>query len=247
MVCLLTQLLNNVHPPSNPESRGNADSDAEPSSEFAQCVEHINVLTLRLKNADERCSLLAANLRKVKATCAAQHSSEAAAGVPAPPPPLLLTSMMKHGAAASLSGSMSLPTTGSDTPPVLYVCIFSLLEAPKKHRNLFQPHIFLHVILPSPLPSIFFWMLYSIAKIYCTHCIVHPVLLILLKQNYILPTVMLHKKARSSIKNTHLWLVDGISVDKTSTNHKKSWRVEKESQWINRSKRTAFEVVSNIF
>ena len=122
MVCLLTQLLNNVHP-TNESRGGGGDSSAEPSSEFAQCVEHINVLTLRLKNADERCNLLAANLRKVKATCAAQHS--VAAGVPAPPPPLLLTSMMKAGGASSLSGSMSLPTTGSETPPppppVLYV------------------------------------------------------------------------------------------------------------------------------
>ena len=90
------------------------DNNETSESEFAQCVEHINVLTLRLKNADERCGLLAANLRRVKATCAAEHGD-----VPAPPPPLLLTTMMKE-VSGGLSGSMSLPTrAGSVTPPVL--------------------------------------------------------------------------------------------------------------------------------
>ena len=93
------------------------------SDNFAQCVEHINVLTLRLKNADERCGLLAANLRRVKAECASQHSSS----VP-PPPPLLLTTMMKGGA-GSISGSMSLPTAGSVTPPVLQIMHLSTIPS----------------------------------------------------------------------------------------------------------------------
>ena len=75
-------------------------------SEFFQCVEHINVLTLRLKNADDRCSLLAADLRRVKQQlCASQAAAAAAsAAVPPPPPQLLLSS------SGLLSGSMSLPT-----------------------------------------------------------------------------------------------------------------------------------------
>ena len=100
------------------------------SDNFAQCVEHINVLTLRLKNADERCSLLSANLRRVKAECASQHSSS----VP-PPPPLLLTTMMKGGA-GSISGSMSLPTAGSVTPPVLQKT--KSTRAPYTPRLLFE-------------------------------------------------------------------------------------------------------------
>ena len=39
------------------------------SDEFAQCVENINVLNLRLKNADERCQLLKADLRQAKQVC----------------------------------------------------------------------------------------------------------------------------------------------------------------------------------
>ena len=104
------------------------------SDNFAQCVEHINVLTLRLKNADERCSLLSANLRRVKAECASQHSSS----VP-PPPPLLLTTMMKGGA-GSISGSMSLPTAGSVTPPVL-----------QKKQNLLEHLTHLGYFLNTPL------------------------------------------------------------------------------------------------
>ena len=36
------------------------------STEFAQCVENINVLNLRLKNSEERCQLLRADLRQAK-------------------------------------------------------------------------------------------------------------------------------------------------------------------------------------
>ena len=119
------------------------------SDNFAQCVEHINVLTLRLKNADERCSLLSANLRRVKAECASQHSSS----VP-PPPPLLLTTMMKGGA-GSISGSMSLPTAGSVTPPVLQKT--KSIRAPYRPRLLFE-HSFAFVsILPARVSlSLFF-------------------------------------------------------------------------------------------
>ena len=39
------------------------------SDEFAQCVENISVLNLRLKNADERCQLLKADLRQAKQVC----------------------------------------------------------------------------------------------------------------------------------------------------------------------------------
>ena len=38
----------------------------ENSTEFAQCVENINVLNLRLKNSEERCQLLRADLRQAK-------------------------------------------------------------------------------------------------------------------------------------------------------------------------------------
>ena len=36
------------------------------STEFAQCVENISVLNLRLKNSEERCQLLRADLRQAK-------------------------------------------------------------------------------------------------------------------------------------------------------------------------------------
>ena len=114
------------------------------SDNFAQCVEHINVLTLRLKNADERCSLLSANLRRVKAECASQHSSS----VP-PPPPLLLTTMMKGGA-GSISGSMSLPTAGSVTPPVLQKT--KSIRAPYRPRLLFEHSFAFFSILPARVP-----------------------------------------------------------------------------------------------
>ena len=42
---------------------------SQSSDEFAQCVENINVLNLRLKNADERCQLLKADLRQAKQVC----------------------------------------------------------------------------------------------------------------------------------------------------------------------------------
>lgn len=42
-------------------------NDAEKTcSEFAKCVENINVLNLRLKNSEERCQLLRTDLRQAK-------------------------------------------------------------------------------------------------------------------------------------------------------------------------------------
>jgi len=39
-------------------------------NEFAQCVENISVLNLRLKNSEERCQLLKSDLRQAKQVCA---------------------------------------------------------------------------------------------------------------------------------------------------------------------------------
>ena len=44
----------------------NTNSPTVDSTEFAQCVENINVLNLRLKNSEERCQLLRADLRQAK-------------------------------------------------------------------------------------------------------------------------------------------------------------------------------------
>ena len=39
-------------------------------NEFAQCVENISLLNLRLKNSEERCQLLKSDLRQAKQVCA---------------------------------------------------------------------------------------------------------------------------------------------------------------------------------
>ena len=62
------QLMTNLCPPTSP---ANGDSKASASeiqlpNEFAQCVENINVLNLRLKNSEERCQLLKNDLRQAK-------------------------------------------------------------------------------------------------------------------------------------------------------------------------------------
>ena len=44
-------------------------------NEFAQCVENINVLNLRLKNSEERCQLLKSDLRQAKQVCALMIST----------------------------------------------------------------------------------------------------------------------------------------------------------------------------
>ena len=56
--------------------------------EFAECVENINVLNLRLRNADDRCQRLRTDLRSAKQVC------DVTSPVP-PPPPLLLTNLLR--------------------------------------------------------------------------------------------------------------------------------------------------------
>ena len=75
MVCYLEtnfQLMTNLCPPTSP-ANGDSKTSATPASEqlpsaneFAQCVENINVLNLRLKNSEERCQLLKNDLRQAK-------------------------------------------------------------------------------------------------------------------------------------------------------------------------------------
>eukprot|EP00093_Oithona_nana_P004197 04197.XXX_42446_46436_1 [CDS] Oithona nana genome sequencing. len=45
-------------------------------NEFAQCVENISVLNLRLKNSEERCQLLKSDLRQAKQECATLEGSK---------------------------------------------------------------------------------------------------------------------------------------------------------------------------
>ena len=46
---------------------GSADATAQQKrDEFAECVENINVLSLRLKNADERCQRLRCHLAQIR-------------------------------------------------------------------------------------------------------------------------------------------------------------------------------------
>ena len=82
------------------------------SFEFAQCVEQINVLNLRLKNADDRANNLMADLRRAKQVCAEQHLNQHEYNnkLPPPPPPLLLSSsqILLNGN-SPLSESVSLP------------------------------------------------------------------------------------------------------------------------------------------
>ena len=49
-----------------PDAQTNSSTTIEYSTEFAQCVENINVLNLRLKNSEERCQLLRTDLRQAK-------------------------------------------------------------------------------------------------------------------------------------------------------------------------------------
>lgn len=82
------------------------------SFEFDQCVEQINVLNLRLKNADDRANNLMADLRRVRQVCAEQHLNqhEYTNKLPPPPPPLLLSSsqILLNGN-SQISESISLP------------------------------------------------------------------------------------------------------------------------------------------
>ena len=48
------------------DAKTNSPATVVDSTEFAQCVENINVLNLRLKNSEERCQLLRADLRQAK-------------------------------------------------------------------------------------------------------------------------------------------------------------------------------------
>jgi hypothetical protein len=59
--------------------------------EFAECVENINVLNLRLRNADDRCQRLRTDLRTTKQVCDVTTT----APPPPPPPPLLLTTLLR--------------------------------------------------------------------------------------------------------------------------------------------------------
>ena len=80
--------------------------------EFDQCVEQINVLNLRLKNADDRANNLMADLRRVRQVCADQHLNrhEYTNKLPPPPPPLLLSSsQILLNSNSPISESMSLP------------------------------------------------------------------------------------------------------------------------------------------
>ena len=82
------------------------------SFEFDQCVEQINVLNLRLKNADDRANNLMADLRRVRQVCAEQHLSqhEYTNKLPPPPPPLLLSSsQILRNSNSPISESCSLP------------------------------------------------------------------------------------------------------------------------------------------
>ena len=56
--------------------------------EFSECVENINVLNLRLKNADDRCQRMRTDLRLSKQVC------DVTSPPPPPPPPLLLSSLL---------------------------------------------------------------------------------------------------------------------------------------------------------
>lgn len=58
------------------------------SDEFSECVENINVLNLRLRNADERCNRLRSDLKNSKQVGDGQSLYPTP-----PPPPLLLTSL----------------------------------------------------------------------------------------------------------------------------------------------------------
>ena len=57
------QLLTNITISTDAKSNSPIAVD---STEFAQCVENISVLNLRLKNSEERCQLLRADLRQAK-------------------------------------------------------------------------------------------------------------------------------------------------------------------------------------
>ena len=63
----LLQLSNN-RPSSAPSPTGDPATvmNVAESRQFAQCVENINVLNLRLKNADERCLALREELRRAR-------------------------------------------------------------------------------------------------------------------------------------------------------------------------------------
>ena len=56
------RLANTPSPPGDPA----AFMTPAESRQFAQCVENINVLNLRLKNADERCLALREELRRAR-------------------------------------------------------------------------------------------------------------------------------------------------------------------------------------
>ena len=82
------------------------------SFEFDQCVEQINVLNLRLKNADDRANNLMSDLRRVRQVCAEQHLNrhEITNKLPPPPPPLLLSSsQILLNSNSPISESISLP------------------------------------------------------------------------------------------------------------------------------------------
>ena len=57
------QLLTNITISTDAKSNSPIAVD---STEFAQCVENISVLNLRLKNSEDRCQLLRADLRQAK-------------------------------------------------------------------------------------------------------------------------------------------------------------------------------------
>ena len=59
----------------NPTTTTPTSSIELPQLEFAQCVENINVLNLRLKNSEERCQLLKSDLRQAKQVCALMIST----------------------------------------------------------------------------------------------------------------------------------------------------------------------------
>ena len=82
------------------------------SFEFDQCVEQINVLNLRLKNADDRANNLMSDLRRVRQVCAEQHLNrhDITNKLPPPPPPLLLSSsQILLNSNSPISESISLP------------------------------------------------------------------------------------------------------------------------------------------
>ena len=68
-----------------------SDKFCADKDEFAECVDNINVLNLRLKNSDDRCQRLRTDLRLAKQVCEVIGSPSP----PPPPPPLLLSSLLR--------------------------------------------------------------------------------------------------------------------------------------------------------